>query len=114
MVLSFIFQAVETSSWSKESASLENKLNSPSPEASELSTEYPPKQKKNLRGAGRGFISKAPCENKTVTTKIMTMSVLFGMEKTIQWLEHAVLKVLPALSYFSFVWGILTQPTLAF
>lgn len=83
MFLSFIFQAVETSRWSKESESLENKLSTTSPETSKPSTEYPPKQKNNLSGTRRDFTSKAQCEceNETVTTKIMTMTVLFGVEK---------------------------------
>lgn len=82
MVLSFIFQAVETSSWSKESESLENKLSSTSPETSQPSTKSPFKQKNHLSGTRTDFSSKAQCEceKETVKTKIMAIIVLFRME----------------------------------
>lgn len=85
MVLSFIFQAVEISRWSKESESLENKLSSPSRGTSKRSTEHPSPNGKTTSATRRDFTSKAQCEceNETVTTKIMTMTVLVGVEKIV-------------------------------
>lgn len=117
MVLSFIFQTVETSSWcfNKESESLENNPSSTSPEMSKLptnispQTEEPPRwheEKSHFKGSVWVWEWNRDNESNDLDRPVRN-------EKDRLAAKACSSEPLPDLSYFSFVPGILTQPKLA-